>query len=229
MVTSTFSVYFHISKLKTDDDVLVGLHSLFFGRPGTKHLRKKSVLEFSGFVHGSDAEVDRDRQRLSKLRVADLDRLCSITEVGRGSVSKEDKVARLMQFFQAPRRLSEVDLAAREQRKKEKRRRQQDKAPGTAKKHKRGGGHDDDEEEEEEEEDAASDEEFDRGHKKGGKKEQRGATGDTEKQDADAQPEAHKEYAGEPENLPPQDAVELAVKAGSGFLLVLLSDVQPGK
>lgn len=35
--------------LKTDDDALTALHNVLYKRPGTAKMRKKDVLQFSGF------------------------------------------------------------------------------------------------------------------------------------------------------------------------------------
>jgi hypothetical protein len=46
-----------IEKRKSDDDVLIKLHNLCFGKPGKATVRKRNLRMFNGFAAGLDVDV----------------------------------------------------------------------------------------------------------------------------------------------------------------------------
>jgi hypothetical protein len=46
-----------IEKRKSDDDVLIKLHNLCFGKPGKATVRKRNLRMFNGFAAGMDVDV----------------------------------------------------------------------------------------------------------------------------------------------------------------------------
>ncbi|KXZ47395.1 hypothetical protein GPECTOR_35g833 [Gonium pectorale] len=119
------NVHFLLGKLKTDDELLTGLHSLLFKRPGTTMRRRKNLYEFSGltFEEGDQAkEMEKLSEKLGKWTIGLLNSALDVFELPRGQGDegkKEAKVERLLKFLEEPKRMSDKDLVAAAAKKKE--------------------------------------------------------------------------------------------------------------
>ena len=124
------NVSFKLSKTTGRDEVMELFHYLLYRRKGQVHLRKKNILEFSGFVFAADVEekeLEGRKGSLGKWKVDHLSKLAEILDLPK-SGSKAVKIDRIMDFLNAPTKLRDEDLAAAVAAKKEKAKRKRERA-----------------------------------------------------------------------------------------------------
>lgn len=138
------TVAYKLSKTTGSDELIESLHWVLYKRKGKvrigvdrgggclvparyntpccntqAHSRKRDVGQFSGFVHDTDDERTRFKERFAKWTVEQIHKLMDLLDMPRGTGDKAAKVQRVMEFLDKPTQLSTVDLAAKDAKKKE--------------------------------------------------------------------------------------------------------------
>jgi protein DEK len=120
------NVTFRVGKINRKDDFLKTVHRLMYKKPGTYLVVKKNILEFSGFTDTSPPSLTKVSDKLSTLKVEELNLLLETFDLPRGKgedALKEGKVKRIVAFLVEPKVMSERDLQDVETKKRMKRKR----------------------------------------------------------------------------------------------------------
>lgn len=95
----------YIGKIKSDHDLLKGLHMILYSRAGTVTNRKRNIRKFNGFVYDDKLTRDKISTKLmesKKWTVATLKDLAMFLGLEK-SGSKADLVERVVDFLECPR------------------------------------------------------------------------------------------------------------------------------
>ena len=120
------NVVFRVGKINRKDDFLKLVHRLLYKKPGTYLVVKKNIFEFSGFTDTSPAALSKVSDKLSTLKVEELNLLLDTFDLPRGKgeeALKDGKIKRIVAFLLEPRVMSDKDLQEVETKKKLKRKR----------------------------------------------------------------------------------------------------------
>ena len=135
------NISYRLSKITGRSEVVEALHMLMYRRKGTAQSRKKEVLDFRGLSFADEASEDKEIESrmtsMGKMTVAIIHEMMDLLDIKRGSGDKMSKMELLMSFLKQPKRLSDVDLAAKDADKKLKAKRQRERKAKAAAKKKR--------------------------------------------------------------------------------------------
>ena len=139
------NISYKLSKITGRSEVVEALHMLMYRRKGTAQSRKREVLDFRGLSFSDESseekEIESRMTSMGKMTVAIIHEMMDLLDIKRGNGDKMSKMELLMSFLKQPKRLSDVDLAAKDAGKKLKAKRQRErKAKAAAKKNRRESG-----------------------------------------------------------------------------------------
>lgn len=118
------NVLFRLQKTTGRDELLEELHFLLYRRKGKLQTRKREIQNFSGYPYSDaekEAELKKDEEKLGRWKTERLNQLLDLLDLPRGkdeAATKEGKVARIIQFLEAPEKLSTKDLQQQEAKRK---------------------------------------------------------------------------------------------------------------
>ncbi|PIA58390.1 hypothetical protein AQUCO_00500365v1 [Aquilegia coerulea] len=119
------NVAYKLSRKRTDETFIV-LHTILFGRRGKAFNVKSNLSKFSGFVwqENEDKQKLKIKEKLDKFVKEKLLEFCDVLDihVAKATTRKEDIVAKLVNFLEAPCATTNVLLAEKEQSSKGKKR-----------------------------------------------------------------------------------------------------------
>lgn len=125
------NVAFQVSKRSRADDSLKTLHFVLYRRRVKASHIKNNVLQFSGFIWGEDEEKQKMhlKVKLDKLNKEVLFNMCDILDIQgiKSSTKKEEVVAKLIEFLEAPHVTRDVLLEERIEKLKSKKRKKRSK------------------------------------------------------------------------------------------------------
>ncbi|KAI5074260.1 hypothetical protein GOP47_0010221 [Adiantum capillus-veneris] len=119
------NVVFKLSKRKTSDETVQLLHKLLYNKRVKPNQVKANILQFSGFVWGSNEEKEKSKmkEKLEKIVKENLFQLSDLLDLSiTKTTKKEDVVVRVFEFLECPHKTTEKLVQEEEQRLKEKKR-----------------------------------------------------------------------------------------------------------
>ncbi|XVF70883.1 hypothetical protein PTKIN_Ptkin11bG0198100 [Pterospermum kingtungense] len=130
------NVAFKLTRRKTDDTFRL-LHTILFGRRGKAAQIKSNISRFSGFVWHENEEKQKNKvkEKFEKFNKEKLVEFCDVLDIPitKATTKKEDIVAKLIEFLEAPHATTTVLLAEQEKSNKGKKRKRSTKSGTTAK------------------------------------------------------------------------------------------------
>lgn len=131
------NVVYKLSKRSRADENVRLLHVVLYGKRGKAFHLKNNILQFSGYVWGDNEEKlkGKVKEKLEKYNKENLLNLCDLLDihVAKTSNKKEEIVAKLIEFLEAPHVTTDVLLEEKVQTLKAKKRKRKSKGtPGKA-------------------------------------------------------------------------------------------------
>lgn len=129
------NVVYKLSKRSRADENVRLLHAVLYGKRGKAFQLKNNILQFSGYVWGDNEEKlkGKVKEKLEKYNKENLLNLCDLLDihVAKTSNKKEEIVAKLIEFLEAPHVTTDVLLEEKVQTLKAKKRKRKSKGtPG---------------------------------------------------------------------------------------------------
>ncbi|CAJ0836190.1 13139_t:CDS:2 [Entrophospora sp. SA101] len=98
----------NINRLKYNDDVLKGLHKLFYGTVGMKNEIKSNIRRFSGFSNATPVDEIVIKEKLEKWKLIGLKNMCTVFNL-KASGDKGTIIDRLYSWLINPKEVSGSD------------------------------------------------------------------------------------------------------------------------
>lgn len=98
------NVVYKLSKRSRADSTMKDLHSVLYGKRAKVPQMKNNILQFSGFVWDENKNNAKVKEKLEKFHKESLANLCDVLDlhVSKATTKKEELVAKLIEFLEAP-------------------------------------------------------------------------------------------------------------------------------
>lgn len=129
------NVVYKLSKRSRADNTMKDLHSVLYGKRAKVPQMKNNILQFSGFVWDENKNNAKVKEKLEKFHKENLANLCEVLDlyVSKPTTKKEELVAKLIEFLEAPHIKTDTLLEETQQKLKRKgRKRAGSGTPGKA-------------------------------------------------------------------------------------------------
>lgn len=118
------NVMFKLSKRSRADNTIKDLHSVLYGKRAKAPHMKNNILQFSGFVWDENKNHAKVKEKLEKFHKESLANLCDVLDlhVSKAATKKEELVAKVIEFLEAPHITTDILLEETQQKLKRKKR-----------------------------------------------------------------------------------------------------------
>lgn len=122
------NVLYKLSKRNKADNTIKDLHSVLYGKRAKAPQMKNNILQFSGFVWDESKNNAKVKEKLEKFHKEGLTNLCDVLDlhVSKAATKKEELVAKLIEFLEAPHITTDILLEETQQKLKRKKRKRTD-------------------------------------------------------------------------------------------------------
>jgi len=126
------NVVYKLSKRSKADNTIKDLHSVLYGKRAKVLQMKNNILQFSGFVWDENKNNVKVKEKLEKFHKESLANLCDVLDlhVSKAATKKEELVAKLIEFLEAPHITTDISLEETQQLKRKRRKRTGSGTPG---------------------------------------------------------------------------------------------------
>lgn len=122
------NVAYKLSRKSKADPILKLLHTVIYGKRVKVVNIKNNILQFSGFEQGENKNDEKVKEKLEKLHKENLANLCDFLDlqISKTTTKKDELVAKLLEFLEAPCMTQNVLTEEKEQNSKHKKRKRAD-------------------------------------------------------------------------------------------------------